>query len=382
MRRIITVLSISGQCGSRYRNRRHSPASSPEILQPHHLPHWKSTGSLRVRCSPFHFAFISFAPDIISGTDRQTYRSWLSLDEQYTFSAEGYKTMPKVPKGRRKRAYRPKTRSGCLTCKGNQHINTHINVGRPKADSLDTVRRIKCDETRPACLRCTSTRRICDGYSSEPSTLSPTSLSSSPPENLLYQEVDKGLSLNIHPCDQSARSFNFFAQYTCHQLAGFFESPFWERLVLQTGQHEPAIRHALVAIGSLHMQQQDKRPSGRRDIEKIFALQQYNLAIRSLLALASRSPEGQGVSSRVPVDVCLISSILFACFENMQGHHKEAGCHITGGVKLLKETVYDSENGWLRKEVLGRQSSQNPYIPLETLASLFAGLSDEADMVS
>ncbi|KAI0133948.1 hypothetical protein BJ170DRAFT_575586 [Xylariales sp. AK1849] len=51
--------------------------------------------------------------------------------------------MPKVAKGRRKRAYRPKTRLGCLTCK---------------------IRRVKCDEAQPACLRCTSTHRNMQGH--------------------------------------------------------------------------------------------------------------------------------------------------------------------------------------------------------------------------
>ncbi|KAL5599098.1 hypothetical protein FOVSG1_006910 [Fusarium oxysporum f. sp. vasinfectum] len=36
-----------------------------------------------------------------------------------------------------------KVRTGCITCK---------------------VRKIKCDETRPCCRRCTNTGRNCDGY--------------------------------------------------------------------------------------------------------------------------------------------------------------------------------------------------------------------------
>ncbi|KAJ5993170.1 hypothetical protein N7451_008894 [Penicillium sp. IBT 35674x] len=41
------------------------------------------------------------------------------------------------------RSSRPKVRTGCITCK---------------------ARRVKCDETKPACVRCTTTGRRCDGY--------------------------------------------------------------------------------------------------------------------------------------------------------------------------------------------------------------------------
>lgn len=260
------------------------------------------------------------------------------------------------------------------------HLTT--NVGRLKGDSPATVRRIKCDETRPACLRCTSTRRACDGYAPESSCSSFFSSPSgfSPGSLLLLNQVDRGPSLNIHPCDQSARSFSFFAQYTCHQLAGFFESPFWERLVLQTTHQEPAIRHAVTAIGSLHMQQKGNLTLGPLNTEKTFALVQYNLAIRHLLT--PRISKWQRGDNRAPIDVCLILSILFTCFENMQGHHKAAGCHIRGGAKLLIEAVYDAGSGLLRREVLATQSRQNPYVPLEVLANFFAGLNDDAAMVS
>ncbi|TVY94227.1 Transcriptional regulatory protein [Lachnellula willkommii] len=134
--------------------------------------------------------------------------------------------MPKVAKGRRKRAYRPKTRLGCITCK---------------------VRRVKCDETRPACLRCLSTRRACDGYN----YIQP---SHQPPCNLPVVHVTSGPSFDVHVPLKSKRSFEFFVQRSCLSLAGFFRSDFWERLVLQAAYHESAVYHAIVAIGSLYEQ--------------------------------------------------------------------------------------------------------------------------------
>src|SRR3954470_12179261 len=44
---------------------------------------------------------------------------------------------------KRTRAHKPKVRTGCVTCK---------------------VRRVKCDESKPFCLKCTKSGRRCDGY--------------------------------------------------------------------------------------------------------------------------------------------------------------------------------------------------------------------------
>jgi hypothetical protein len=158
------------------------------------------------------------------------------------------------------------------------------------------ARRVKCDETRPNCLRCTTTRRVCDGYTHVP-CVDPSDLCRVP----LAFTTDP--SADVNPCALSRRSFAFFIQRTSPQLAGLFGSAFWERLVLQAAHYEPAIRHAITAIGSLHEQHIFGRGS-----EVSFALQQYNLAIKSLLA-----PPSPG--QQRGLDVSLIACILFTCFE-------------------------------------------------------------------
>jgi hypothetical protein len=95
-------------------------------------------------------------------------------------------------------------------------------------------------------------------------------------------------------------------QRTRPQLAGFFSSDFWETFVLQAAYHEPAIRHAIVAIGSIH--ELFENESAIIDANRTFALEQYHLALRELLAPLSETGQ-RGV------DVCLISCILFTCFE-------------------------------------------------------------------
>lgn len=77
--------------------------------------------------------------------------------------------------------------------------------------------------------------------------------------------------------------------------------------MLQASQHEKSVWHALIALGSLHEQfENDREIPGlwfSRRGHDAFAVQEYLFAIRALLGWS------------LPVDVCLISCILFACFE-------------------------------------------------------------------
>ncbi|KAI0545121.1 hypothetical protein F4679DRAFT_488800 [Xylaria curta] len=243
--------------------------------------------------------------------------------------------MTKVKKGKRQRAYRPKTQTGCLTCK---------------------IRRVKCDEALPACLRCTSTGRTCDGYAR---TNTPTGAVT----------ILAGPSFEIQVSPRSKRSFAFFVQRTCLQLAGFFGSDFWERLILQAAHHEPAIRHAIIAIGSRH--ELAVQQTANIDTVGVFALGQYNLAIKHLL-------DPSITNGKRSVDVYFVSSILFACFENMQGNNTLAINHIQSGVKLLRETAYDPHTGTLHHQQFGSTSRVNSYASLETYAKIFALLDSQA----
>ena len=82
--------------------------------------------------------------------------------------------------------------------------------------------------------------------------------------------------------------------------------------MLQAFHHEPAIRHAVIALGSLHerFEIQDKSimRSNLDVVQGGFALEQYNHAIRQLIDPATGSKP-------LAIDVCLISCVLFACFE-------------------------------------------------------------------
>ncbi|OJJ51783.1 hypothetical protein ASPZODRAFT_12590 [Penicilliopsis zonata CBS 506.65] len=271
--------------------------------------------------------------------------------------------MPRVAPEDRKRAFRPKTRTGCSTCKSVFRVNYY------------SERRVKCGEERPACLRCTSTGRKCDGYSTQasPSQSSPPSQSPpSPPASFNSLLLLPSPSTSLFTSDQERRSFHFFLSRTAPQLAGDFKCAFWERLLLQAAHHEPAIRHVTVALGSLHehFERDEGAPfrSGQMTAHSSFALRQYLRAMRCLMP-------AHGASQ--PLDVCLVSCILFACFEAMRGYYGSAITHITSGLKILGEFKANTVPS-LSSYLAVSGASRTPYVPVDILCGLFTRLEAQA----
>ncbi|KAF7915671.1 uncharacterized protein EAE98_011014 [Botrytis deweyae] len=144
----------------------------------------------------------------------------------------------------RKKAWRPKSKTGCLTCR---------------------IRRVKCGEERPGCLRCTKTGRKCDGYDPDH-----PEISSSPPSRRGSEASSSNTAQTDSPImsstpsivemsspviewdEEERRSFNFFIAKTAPELAGSFESKFWASLILQRCHSDPPIRHAVIALGALN----------------------------------------------------------------------------------------------------------------------------------
>lgn len=174
-----------------------------------------------------------------------------------------------------------------------------------------SVRRIKCDEGKPACAKCLNTGRKCDGYQRRGSSSS--EIMKIHPGNSMSEVLPlRNPSVEFFGSEQERRCFHFFRNKTVLQLSGFFESDLWNHWVLQACHHEPAIRHAVIALGSLHerFETEDKSVVGSNldAVQGGFALEQYNHAIRQLIRPTS-------ATKRPAIDVCLIACVLFACFE-------------------------------------------------------------------
>lgn len=125
--------------------------------------------------------------------------------------------------------------------------------------------------------------------------------------------------------ERETRCFQYFYERTAPALAGYSGSIFWSPFVLQVSQREKSIWHAIIALGSLHENfEKGQNIIGVNSLRRekdAFAIQEYLAAIRALLKLPgmtkaeATSSAPNGGFKNVSLDVCLISCILFTCFE-------------------------------------------------------------------
>ncbi|KAK3295848.1 uncharacterized protein B0H64DRAFT_321598 [Chaetomium fimeti] len=127
------------------------------------------------------------------------------------------------------------------------------------------------------------------------------------------------------------RAFHFFQHITAPCLSGDLDGAFWRVLVLQICQSEPAVRHAVLAVSSLHegMVQATMTPYLNAEDRNSFALYQYNRAIACLL------DQMRTVDARPLVP--LLTCVLFVCIELMQSKDRESLLHLEQGRQILSQ---------------------------------------------
>ncbi|KAF1833154.1 hypothetical protein BDW02DRAFT_553247 [Decorospora gaudefroyi] len=247
----------------------------------------------------------------------------------------------------RQRAWRPKTHSGCKTCK---------------------IRRVKCDEEKPQCKRCRSTGRTCDGY--DPAfraPVPPSSLSQVPPQSRIIRDLTRSQSpiylasaLRLETREER-ESFEFFISHAISSLRGFLDSPFWQREVLQAAHREPAIKHCVFALGAMYRRFFEGKgshltESDMSDKNLQFALRQSNHAIQNLVKEQAPGGAASGKDTVTMLTCC----ILFSSMCCLQGYQKRAILHLRSGIRMINE--YESE-----------KTEQHP-IDIESLRTIFVGL--------
>ncbi|KAJ5577432.1 C6 zinc finger domain protein [Penicillium hispanicum] len=200
-----------------------------------------------------------------------------------------------------------RVRTGCITCR---------------------IRKVKCDESRPSCTRCTSTGRKCDGYMTAPKStvtyIRPAHLPS----------IDR-LSL---------RSLEFYHQTVAPVLSTPSGRSFWMNEVAQLTHSEPAAMHAVIAISALYEQMNPGSRTSRPAYDAAFHLRHYNIAIKQISAIKAPRPD--------QIHVLLMVCIMFTRIEFLRGQKDEALAHLRHGITIL-----------------------NSYAPNSRLASIFRHLS-------
>ncbi|KAJ5446420.1 hypothetical protein N7491_002502 [Penicillium cf. griseofulvum] len=205
-----------------------------------------------------------------------------------------------------------KSRSGCKTCK---------------------IRRVKCGEEKPICLRCSSTGRKCEYGDARTSSPALLSRYTAPPSYSLMVSPNSG-------CNER-RAFEYYIQHASKGLAAGMSLDFWTKVAPQICRTEPAVWDAIISISVLYeypdqcldlplLKLQHEKKRGLNQIQRE-ALSWYSRAISSI--------HSQIVRGRADPYVALISCVLFICIEAIQGRVTEALQLYEQGALLLENTI-------------------------------------------
>ncbi|KEF55899.1 uncharacterized protein A1O9_07479 [Exophiala aquamarina CBS 119918] len=124
--------------------------------------------------------------------------------------------------------------------------------------------------------------------------------------------------------DEEYRSFQFFLEKTSSLISVYSQPYLWTVLLPQAAWHQPAIKHSIISLATLHRSLTTFDSTVATQEKHIF-MSHYNQAIRAL------------VTEKPPVDVVLAACVIFWALENFNGSVEAAFDHMKAAVKILGE---------------------------------------------
>ncbi|QMW34851.1 hypothetical protein AFCA_011135 [Aspergillus flavus] len=192
------------------------------------------------------------------------------------------------------------------------------------------ARRIKCDETPESCHNCTSTGRKCE-YDIQRLPRRLPGKRSTVGSIVRSTNIADGFRWKITSDERLC--FSFFQHRSLPTITGYFDSPLWQRLVLQMSQVDQAVYHAVVAFSAIHADYEARgNPLAIQNLDNSwqrFAIDQCGRAYALLIARsASQDPNLQQVT--------LVCCMLFVLSELIRGYYDLAFTHLRNGLQILK----------------------------------------------
>lgn len=135
---------------------------------------------------------------------------------------------------------------------------------------------------------------------------------------------------------QELRSLEFFRCATANKLSEWLAENFWKYQIPQCGSYEPSLRHAMIAVATVHEQftiLNSASPGDPRldphalEAQRQFADKHHNIAISELRNLLAARPESS--------EIALINSVLFVMLEFVRGNFSTAILHLHNGMEIL-----------------------------------------------
>ncbi|KAG8169128.1 hypothetical protein KVR01_001877 [Diaporthe batatas] len=265
-----------------------------------------------------------------------------------------------------------RTRSGCITCR---------------------IRRVKCDEARPSCNRCAQSKRQCDGYltlasqQGSSSDDAKASTTSKYPGNTVSRRAlavalrqlnvvgpaSRVLAAGAMVPGDAVSCFDFFrfrvrATTPTADRDALGDTPgFWDRTLLQTAHVEPAVWHAVAALGALQrkwefvsrlshvpLSNSESRCNGNGNSSNRDAIySQVAQDTTEELEHSSVQLAGQASTNYVEalklarttadVKTILVLSIALAAASNLTGKWSDSKVHIGAAIKLIGQLADEAK---------------------------------------
>lgn len=140
----------------------------------------------------------------------------------------------------------------------------------------------------------------------------------------------------ITPSSQERRIFSLLCSDTVKQVAGAFDRSFWSGSLLRATKVYPAVWHASLALSAVHTRAKILGMTGAADCARReyygFALQEYNTAIKYLVAIARNARP-----SIADQETLLLTNLLFIGLSSVQGDFAQAAVHAQSGIQLFHQ---------------------------------------------
>ncbi|KAH8789107.1 hypothetical protein F5882DRAFT_109735 [Hyaloscypha sp. PMI_1271] len=199
---------------------------------------------------------------------------------------------------------------------------------------LYRVRRVKCDERKPLCLRCDRFGVECDGY--EDYSSAPVSRKRKPVA--LLPSTSVGL-LIYQPSSttgfETQEDYQYFLHYrnqTVIDLSGAMPDEVWSQVIPRANVGHMALRNLTLAVSAMDKARHSSSPVPHSQ----FGAAKYGKALRGIREL---------LASRIDLEavrVSLIASLLIFCFENLQGETELAIKHIKTALNFMRTHLTSS----------------------------------------
>lgn len=211
----------------------------------------------------------------------------------------------------------------------------------------DRTRRVKCDETFPACLRCVKLGQICDGYGvwgggGAVKRGTNTSFKSASSDTLVAMASTIHLNPTSTPRLRVSSEEQSYLEWFIHGTAAapprIFNSSFWDPAILQATAQEPMILQALLTLSAAHKRHvldpiNRAREGLVPDTHEVFLLKHYGSAIKGLqnyLGGEEKIPKAKWFAAAT---MCS----LFVLIDLMRGRFEEACIHLKSGAHIANK---------------------------------------------